>query len=362
MQLTFKRVAIALVVAGIAGVIVLVSGIVPVKASSGHWPITAWLLDFASDRSVALHSMGIKPPKIDDSDAIILGATTYESNCKFCHGQPGEGRPPVAKAMTPTPPMLDHSVDEIRPRELFYIVKHGIKFAGMPAWPTQTRDDEIWPVVAFLQTFPSIDNDEYRDLIAPPTDVTMIEHCVACHGESGNGRAGNRVPVLAGQNDSYLRQSLLAYRRGRRNSGIMMPIAHRLTDNQISRLASYYAEQPREPRYATDSEVDTRQHASIENGRRLANHGDRNAKIPSCVDCHGDADSEVGQSMRADDYPILAGQPAWYLEKQLVLFADRQRGGTEDASLMHPIADKLDAETRHDLAVYYAKGGRQANR
>mgnify|MGYP003298824914 CR=1 FL=1 len=31
--------------------------------------------------------------------------------------------------------------------ELFSIVKHGLKFTGMPAWPTQSRDDEVRRVI-----------------------------------------------------------------------------------------------------------------------------------------------------------------------------------------------------------------------
>ncbi len=344
MNVTWKRAVIAGLAAGIIGVIVLVSGIVPIKASSGHWPITAWLLDFASDRSVATHSIGIEAPELNDADAIILGAATYESNCRFCHGQPGEGQPPVAQAMTPTPPLLSDSVPQMDAAELFYILKHGIKFAGMPAWPTQKRDDEIWPLVAFLKELPRMDNTAYRDLIKVESVEYLVESCAACHGEDGNGRAGERVPVLAGQYVAYLRDSLNAYRAGKRNSGIMMPIAHRLTDDEIGEISKYYASQNR-----LRTNLQALDGASIEHGRRLAYEGDQKAKIPSCVDCHG-----PGDILRSDDYPVLAGQPAWYLKQQLELFSKRDRGGSENASLMHPIADKLDDKSRRDLAFYYA--------
>lgn len=347
MKITWKRAVIASLAAGIIGVIVLVSGIVPIKASSGHWPITTWLLDYASDRSVATHSIGIQIPELDHADAIILGAATYESNCRFCHGQPGAGRPPIAQAMTPTPPLLPDSVTQMEAAELFYILKHGIKFTGMPAWSTQKRDDEIWPLVAFLKEMPTMQNAAYRKIIEIESVNSVVKSCVACHGEDGNGRAGKQVPVLAGQNESYLKQSLNAYRAGIRNSGIMMPIAHRLTDDQIGEISKHYAS------HATQTpSLEKFDEASINNGRRLANEGDQKAKIPSCVDCHG-----PGDAVRSDDYPDLAGQPAWYLEQQLKLFARGDRGGSENASLMHPIAEKLDDQSRQDLAVYYASLG-----
>ena len=41
-----------------------------------------------------------------------------------------------------TPPRaLSAHAPDWRPRELFYIVKHGMKFTGMPAWPADGRDD-----------------------------------------------------------------------------------------------------------------------------------------------------------------------------------------------------------------------------
>ncbi len=336
---------ILLVVLGAIGLVVLVTGIVPVKASSGHWPATAWLLDFASDRSVAFRSHQVEVPELDEPGMLILGASIYRSNCVFCHGEPGEDQPPVAKGMAPTPPLLSKSASEMNAQDLFYIVKHGIKFAGMPAWPTQTRDEEIWPVIAFMQQMPTMDNATYQDLIHHETNATLLNGCASCHGADGNGRAGKRVPILAAQSRGYLRNSLIAYRQGNRRSGIMMPIAHRLKDDQIEWLANFFSDQTRQ----TSETSNDLQIASIESGKQLAHEGDRSNKIPSCVDCHG-----PGGSKQNDDYPRLAGQSVWYLEQQLKLFADQVRGGSENASLMHPIADKLSDGNRHDLAAFYA--------
>ena len=180
---------------GLIGLIVLVSGVFPVNASSGHWAVTRWILDYASDRSVAFYSRGIEVPSLDEPGMIPLGAATYESNCVFCHGQPGEDQPPVAKGMTPTPPILSSSVGEMSSQELFYTLKHGIKFAGMPAWPTQKRDDDIWPVVAFLHELPSMDNATYQELLGrncggrfrlAEDRFSGARTCAVCHAVDGS--------------------------------------------------------------------------------------------------------------------------------------------------------------------------------
>ncbi len=344
---------------GLIGLIVLVSGVFPVNASSGHWAVTRWILDYASDRSVAFYSRGIEVPSLDEPGMIPLGAATYESNCVFCHGQPGEDQPPVAKGMTPTPPILSSSVGEMSSQELFYTLKHGIKFAGMPAWPTQKRDDDIWPVVAFLHELPSMDNATYQELLGrtaeedsdSPKIVSLVrKHCAVCHAVDGSKGVERRVPILAGQSETYLRNALIAYRAGKRISGVMMPIAHRLTDSGIDQLAAYFAGQE-VAKNATTAEVSERE---FQLGKELAENGDAADKIPSCVDCHG-----PGEMARDAEYPTLAGQPAWYLREQLKLFSKQHRGGSNNASLMHPIANKLSDKQIRSLAVFYERSNHE---
>jgi cytochrome c553 len=378
-----KELTILLGILGVIGLMVLVSGIVPVAASSGHWAVTRWVLDFASDRSVDFHSSGIQTPELDDPGMVRLGAATYESNCRWCHGRPGLPAPVVASRMTPKPPYLPDAALDHEPRALFYIVKHGIKFAGMPAWSTQLREDDVWPVVAFLKTLPDMSEEAYlhhvslsseplmlavddaesraaesrttesrttdsavSDLDSPQTQVTglVADDCGACHGEDGNGRAGERVPVIAGQSQAYLKLSLQAYQSGDRYSGIMQPIAARLTDEDIDSLSQHYSAAKRSNQKTGPSDRNL-----FADGQSLANEGDSKQKIPSCVDCHG-----PGSNPRSNEYPQLAGQPVWFIRKQLELFASRSRGGSKNANLMHPIADKLSDEQIDALAVYFS--------
>jgi mono/diheme cytochrome c family protein len=150
-----------------AGVLVIaavmvISGVVPIKASSGHWAITSAFLDFAKTRSVSTHAWGVDVPPLDDEALVLRGAGHYESGCLPCHGGPGRRLPLVMAAMTPPPPELTNRIARWAPAELFSIVKHGIKFTGMPAWPSLQRDDEVWAMVAFLRRMPPLDAASYR--------------------------------------------------------------------------------------------------------------------------------------------------------------------------------------------------------
>ena len=57
-----------------------------IKASSGHWAITRWFLNFAKERSVATHTLGKNAPSLEAPWLVVEGATHYETGCRSCHG------------------------------------------------------------------------------------------------------------------------------------------------------------------------------------------------------------------------------------------------------------------------------------
>lgn len=353
--------AAILVILGAGGFLVAASGIIPIKASSGHWKITRWFLTFSMHRSFSTHSLGIEAPPLDDPALVLRGAGAYETNCRPCHGSPELRHPRVARRMLPEPPYLPEKISEWEPEELFSLVKHGVKLTGMPAWPTQKRDDEVWAMVAFLLAFEDLDAEGYRRLVygpaPPPPEGAPIEgllgpqnvpeavtaSCGRCHGADGLGRGVGAFPRLAGQRPAYLQAALQAYARGERHSGIMGPIAAGLSAEEMRELALYYSglEAPSPAPRPADA-------AAIERGRAIAHQGVPSYRIPSCMDCHG-----PGAVRRNPVYPDLAGQYARYLVLQLELFDKQHRGGSPYAHLMHPVAARLTPEQRRDVAAYY---------
>lgn len=74
----------------------------------------------------------------------------------------------------------------------------------------------------------------------PPAQLGL---CVACHADDGrSGPAG--TPRIAGQDEAYLRASLLAYRSGERRHPGMRAIAGALSPAEIDAFAAWYAAQP----------------------------------------------------------------------------------------------------------------------
>ncbi|QBQ55355.1 cytochrome C [Nitrosococcus wardiae] len=351
-----RTIIVFLAVLAVGGFLIAASGIIPIKASSGHWALTRWFLSFSMSRSVATHSMGIKVPKLADPSLVLQGAGHYETGCRFCHGRPGLRHPPVPRQMTPHPPYLPPVLPKRESGELFYIVKHGVKFTGMPAWPALQRDDEVWAMVAFLRVLPKLNAAQYEELIrgddpvrdgkqAEEVPPVVVESCGRCHGVDGLGRGVGAFPRLAGQHIPYLYASLSAYARGERHSGMMEPIAAELSSEERRTLARYYGNLP--PSIPLPPQKGLAE--AIERGEIIAKQGIPSQRIPSCVDCHGPSTIP-----RNPYYPVLAGQYFEYLVSQLKLFAKEYRGGTPYVRLMHPTAHQLTEEQIRDVARYYA--------
>ncbi|HEX7028232.1 MAG TPA: c-type cytochrome, partial [Gammaproteobacteria bacterium] len=280
---------------------------------------------------------------------------------------PGEPRSPIVKQMTPQPPPLPSRIRERTPEQLFWIVKHGIKYTAMPGWVTLEREDEVWSMVAFLQQLPVLGPDQYRRLaygdvasamkddesgdavqyfLRPLTEPLqlIVADCARCHGADGNGRGLGAFPKLAGQNEDYLLASLLAFSKGERLSGIMQPVAAGLSEETLRTLARYYARLS--PSLSGNPSINQ---DSAAHGRKLAEQGMPKQGIPSCVHCHG-----PGREPRNPVYPELAGQYAGYLALQLELFKTGKRGGTPYAHIMNQVAARLTQAQIQDLAAYYA--------
>ncbi len=73
-----------------------------------------------------------------------------------------------------------------------------------------------------------------------------VAACAACHGENGAAPILPEYPILAGQYESYLANSLRQYRDGQRTNQIMALQLQvlELTDSDIDQLAAYFASKP----------------------------------------------------------------------------------------------------------------------
>ena len=377
-------VAAALLIAAI----VIATGILDLSAAKPHPEGWARVLHFTWSRSTAFHADATPPADLDTPVRVAAGAAYYGQICAHCHGGPGFGQNPVVLSMRPRPQYLvtDLPVAKFTAPELFRIVKHGAKYSGMPSWPADGRDDEVWQIVAFLRQLPRMSPEAFRRLAivtASPSGVPApfgapgatrryalrneneppvasfayrspafgisgyalgmdpVATCARCHGADGAG--GGAFPNLTIQRGDYIARTLAAYAAGRRRSGYMQTVATELSPAQIAALSRYYAGLPRKSAEAPRMVPPL--------GQQIALQGMPRAGLAACASCHG-----VNRAA-AKAYPLLEGQVGWYLANQMRVFRAGGRGGVggdAGAEAMVAIAKKLDDRQIDAVAAYYA--------
>ena len=82
----------------------------------------------------------------------------------------------MSVGLYPAPPNLtlanteheghEHGDDVEAARENFWVIKHGIKASGMPAWGKTHDDERIWAMVAFIKRLPTLTPEQYQILTA----------------------------------------------------------------------------------------------------------------------------------------------------------------------------------------------------
>lgn len=147
------------------------AGWVDVAADVPHNPMLLKVLETAREQAINRETRGIAlPDNLSDPERVRRGAGNYQAMCANCHLVPGQESSEIRRGLYPLPPNLSQAgpgADLIRQsRNRFWVIKHGIKASGMPAWSKGGMNDQnIWDLVAFINYLPSLDAEGYRHLV-----------------------------------------------------------------------------------------------------------------------------------------------------------------------------------------------------
>jgi mono/diheme cytochrome c family protein len=140
------------------------SGAYDVSATRPYRGAGAFVVRLAQTRSVERRAASV-PTRVSVADAIpARGAVVYRNLCSGCHAAPGVARSEIGSGLTPRPVDLADVAPRWSDRELFWIVKNGMRLAGMPAFGALHDDDELWDVVAFVRALPTLSARDYARL------------------------------------------------------------------------------------------------------------------------------------------------------------------------------------------------------
>ncbi|MFT5721331.1 MAG: mono/diheme cytochrome c family protein [Motiliproteus sp.] len=150
----------------------LYSGMYSMGADDPHYEMTTWALETLRENSIARASKDITVPSdLNSVERLLKGGADYNGMCAGCHLKPGKSESDFTLGLYPAPPNLadlsrPDTDDKAADQRSFWIIKHGIKASGMPAWAPGHDDTRIWNMVAFLKRLPELTETQYQILSA----------------------------------------------------------------------------------------------------------------------------------------------------------------------------------------------------
>jgi mono/diheme cytochrome c family protein len=133
-------------------------------------------LDAAVDR----HAPEARNPLLHSDANLIAGMNVYEKNCASCHGDISRPRGMFANALYPRAPQFVEDAPDMPANQNFYIIQHGIRLSGMPAWKQALSEQEIWQVTTFLS---------HMDNLPPQISAAWKSAATGIQGESPSSHA-----------------------------------------------------------------------------------------------------------------------------------------------------------------------------
>lgn len=173
------------------------SGFYNVAADDPHTAPVYRLLETMRERSIQARARRLEvPADLMARERIVQGSGNYDAMCMGCHLAPGMDGTELSRGLYPAPPDLSRAT--VDAAEAFWVIKHGIKASGMPAWGPSMDDEYIWNMVAFLQALPGMDADGYRQAVAASDGHSHGGGESGAHDHDAGGHDGDHPHPAAG--------------------------------------------------------------------------------------------------------------------------------------------------------------------
>ena len=98
---------------------------------------------------------GIPPAPLDRQTAIKEGDRLFRRECASCHGTSGYDLTDAGRWMYPrAADLTSRDSQSYSDREVFWIIKNGVRMSGMPAFGRVESDEHIWDLVFYVRNLP----------------------------------------------------------------------------------------------------------------------------------------------------------------------------------------------------------------
>ena len=150
---------VGILLIAVAAILVSLAGWISVSATSNPPRWEAFLAGKAFAASIDRQATKLQNPIPPTSVNLMAGMKFYRDGCAGCHGEASKPSRWGTTGFYPRAPQFD-SEPPLKPDwQMFWIVKHGVRYSGMGAWQDLASDDDIWKVVTFLGHLKSLPPD-----------------------------------------------------------------------------------------------------------------------------------------------------------------------------------------------------------
>jgi mono/diheme cytochrome c family protein len=113
-----------------------------------HWErhLAMGAVDASSERHAPRVTNPLMPTDQNLEDCMKL----YTMNCALCHGTLDRKPSALAASFYPPPPNFISNPPDDPEWRIFYTVRTGIRYTGMPAWDKALSSDDIWKITMLL--------------------------------------------------------------------------------------------------------------------------------------------------------------------------------------------------------------------
>lgn len=104
----------------------------------------------AVDASMERRAPRVTNPLMPTDQNLEDGMKLYTMNCALCHGGLDRKGSALSNSLYPPPPdLIAHPPDDPE-WHIFYTIRTGIRYTGMPAWDKSLGEQDIWKITMFL--------------------------------------------------------------------------------------------------------------------------------------------------------------------------------------------------------------------
>ena len=119
----------------------------------------AWMARHARRIAAPPGAKELKNPAAATPLNIAEARDHFADHCAICHANDGSGKTQInAGLYPPAPDMRQAETQKLSDGEIFYIIKNGIRFTGMPGWGG--ADEDNWKLVLFIRHLPQLSEAE----------------------------------------------------------------------------------------------------------------------------------------------------------------------------------------------------------